>query len=76
MSEIKELIAGVGLIYLAYNVFYIWIDEGYLPNVKPFNCITCISFWVTLFLFAGYNSIILLSLPLLYHIINRLISKL
>ena len=76
MSEIKELIAGVGLIYLAYNVFYIWIEAFWIPNVKPFNCITCISFWVTIGMLIAFNSIILLSLPLLYHIINRLISKL
>ena len=76
MLEIKELIAGVGLIWLAYNVFYIWIDSGYLPDTKPFNCITCISFWVTLILFCINYSIILLSLGLIYHIINRLISKL
>ena len=76
MQEIKELIVGLGLIHLVYHVFYIWVDAGYLPNKKPFNCVTCIGFWITLILLIVFNSIILLSLPLLYHILIKLISKL
>lgn len=42
-----DIILGISLTYLLYQSFYIWIDEGLIPNIKPFNCNFCISFWVS-----------------------------
>lgn len=76
MEIITRLIGGLGLIYILYNAFYMWIEAGILPNDKPFNCVFCLSFWVALIFSVIFNNIIFLSLPIFYYIWTKLNNKL
>ena len=92
MEIITRLVGGLGLIYILYNVFYIWrtpstekyVDERGYPRTrdkeltvinniferKPFNCLVCISSWVSIGLSIWYLDIFYLSLALIYYILN------
>lgn len=76
METITRLIGGLGLIYILYNTFYMWIEAGIMPSRKPFNCVFCLSFWVALTFSIIFNNIIFLSLPIFYYIWTRLNNKL
>jgi hypothetical protein len=59
MMEIYEgwfLAIGIGFLFAYLFVFepYGWIIENILPY-KPFNCVLCLSFWVSLILYAAID---------------------
>lgn len=72
MNSIEVLTTGLGLTFILYYTFYIWIDRQLLPNVKPFNCQFCLSFWVcVLFYLITFNPVSI-AIPLIYKIINKI----
>jgi hypothetical protein len=72
MNSLELILTGIGLTFIAYNTFYIWIDKGYLPNVKPFNCQFCISFWVFVLIFLLSFNPVTAIVPIAYKLINKL----
>lgn len=52
------LVSGLGLLFSFLFTFepYGWIMENLLP-FRPFNCVLCLSFWVSLILYTaiGFN---------------------
>lgn len=52
------LVSALGLLFSYLFAFepYGWVMENLLP-FKPFNCVLCLSFWVSLILYTalGYN---------------------
>lgn len=52
------LVSGLGLLFSYLFLFepYGWVMENLLP-FKPFNCVLCLSFWVSLILYTalGFN---------------------
>jgi hypothetical protein len=72
MQEIKIVLGGLGLIYILYNFFYIQIDKDNIPDLKPFNCMFCISSWVAILISIWYLDIFYLSCALIFNKINKL----
>lgn len=72
MQEVKIVLGGLGLIYILYNFFYIQIEKGNIPNIKPFNCMFCLSFWVSISISILYFDIFYLSCALIFNKINKL----
>lgn len=70
-----NILIGIGLTYLIYNLFFKWIEKKWLLNIEPFNCQFCISLWVTIALIICYLDPLYLTLPLAYHLTTRLINK-
>lgn len=52
------LVSGLGLLFSFLFTFepYGWVMENLLP-FRPFNCVLCLSFWVSLILYTaiGFN---------------------
>ena len=67
---------GCGIIFILFNAFFIWIDKKVLPNIKPFNCEFCLSVWVSIALTVCFFDVYLLSLPLIYRFVIKLIQSL
>ena len=75
MNSIEVLITGLGLTFIVYYTFYIWIDRQILPNVKPFNCQFCLSFWVcVLFYLITFNPVSI-AIPLMFSKIPNKIKE-
>lgn len=75
MSEIEIIGLGIALTFILHMVFYSWIDKNILPDRKPWNCLFCISLWVTigilLFTFNWYAVFI----PITFHYTTKLLER-
>jgi len=76
MNNYELMLVGLSVTFTLFYSFYRWMDEGYLPNVKPFNCDFCISAWVGIIFSICFLDIIYLSLPLLYRLVTKIINRL
>jgi len=72
MNSLELILIGIGLTFILYNTFYIWIDKELLPNIKPFNCQFCISFWVFVLIYLVSFNPVTVAVPILYKLINKL----
>lgn len=72
MNSLEVLLIGLGLTFIVYNTFYIWIDKQLLPNVKPFNCQFCLSFWVCVLIYLVSFNPVSIAIPFIYKLTNKL----
>jgi hypothetical protein len=75
MSSIETVSLGVGLAYILYNLFYKWIDIGWIPNAEPFNCEFCVSFWSAMIVFGLTLDPFLILSPIIYRVLTLIIKR-
>jgi len=82
------VLVGVGLTFIVYQLFYIWISESYgeqespkhpklynLLNRKPFNCEFCISLWIAIGFFLSTQLYPSLIIPIAYRLIKKIMNR-
>ena len=69
------LLAGIALTWTLHMAFYKWSDRIKFFSKPPFNCDFCISFWVASCLIIWFLDPIFVTLPLLYYVTLKLITK-
>lgn len=75
MHEIEIIGTGIAATFILHGVFFGLIDAKILWDVKPFNCLFCLSLWVAIGLYAITFNWYAVFIPVAFHYVTKLLDR-